>query len=138
MLAGFFWRQVGDENAIRSSGGCAGGEFLQPHLENWIVVAEKDERDFSSSAFQTANLPNQFNDVVQSRASFERSFRSALNGWTVGQGIAEWDAEFDDVGARFRQSLDKSECGWKRRIAGRDVGNDAHFAGRAQSVEAAC
>ena len=51
--------------------------------------------------------------------------------------IAERDAEFDDIGAGFGQRKDEFLRSFQRRIASRNIGDDAHFAGGAKLGEAA-
>src|SRR5260370_253265 len=45
IVFGFFRRKIRDEDAV-GTGGCGGGrKFFKAHLQDRIVVAEKDERD---------------------------------------------------------------------------------------------
>jgi hypothetical protein len=57
------------------------------------------------------------------------AFAGALDYRTIGDGIAERDAEFDDVGAGFSGGDDDSCAGFERGIAGRDVGDQSKFTG---------
>ena len=57
------------------------------------------------------------------------AFAGALDYRTIGYGIAEGDAEFNDVGAGFSGSDDDSCAGFERGIAGCDVGDQSKFAG---------
>jgi len=137
VVAGLFRCEIGDKDAIGSGRGGRSCEFFEPHLQNMIVVAKKDERDFRRRAFGAANLTDEVEYAAQGRAGFEGTFRGPLDGGTVSQRIAERHAEFYDVGACCGQCLNEFERGSERRISGRNVGDDAHFAGVAQLREAA-
>jgi len=66
---------------------------------------------------------------------FQSAFGSALDGGAVGEGVAERYAELDDVGTGFGEREDEFQRGIEQGIAGRDIGNDAEFAGGAQFGE---
>ena len=105
-------------------------------MEDGIVVAEEDERDFVRGRARLVNAANEIEDAGQRRAGFQSALRGALNSGTVSEGIAEGHAEFDDVGAGFGKREDELQRGIERGIARRDVGDDAEFAGGTQVGEA--
>src|SRR6202008_4611085 len=85
--------------------------------------------------FGVADLADELEHAVQRGARFEGAFGGALDGWAVGERIAERNAEVDDIGTAFRESLDELESSTQGRVAGRDVGDDAHFTGLAKVGE---
>src|SRR5258708_33556442 len=44
VVAGFFRREIGDEDTVRASRRSSGGQFSEAHLEDGNVVGEKEER----------------------------------------------------------------------------------------------
>ena len=65
----------------------------------------------------------------ESCSAAQGAFAGALDYRTIGDGIAERDAEFNDVGAGFSGSDNDSCAGFERGIAGRDVSDQSKFAG---------
>src|SRR6266478_661746 len=132
IVGGFFGSEVGSEDAI-GAGGCGSRcEFFEAHLEDGIVVAEEDKRDFVHGRVRLANAANEIEDAGQRGTGFQSALRGTLNGGAVGEGIAEGHAKLDDVGAGFGKREDKLQRGIERGIARSDVSDDAKFAGGAQ------
>ena len=103
VVVGLFGREIGDEDAVGASGCGGGGEFFQAHLENGIVVAEEDEGDFAGFA----DFTDEIEDFGEGGTGFKGAFGGALDGGAIGEGVAERDAEFDDVGASFGEGEDE-------------------------------
>src|SRR5713226_9681338 len=89
IVFGFFGREIGDENAISASGCGSGCEFFEPHLENGIVIAEEDERDFVSRRVRLADAANQIEDASKSRAGFQSALGGTLDRGAIGKRVAE-------------------------------------------------
>jgi len=86
-----------------------------------IVIAEENQGDFAG----LADLADKVDDLGKRGMRFQGALGGALDGGAVGERIAEGDAEFDDVGASFRESADKFVHGFEGGIASGDVGDDA-------------
>src|SRR6267142_1228149 len=124
VVGGFFWRQIGGEDAVSSGFGSNGGEFLEARLENGIVVAEEDERDVTG----LSDLADEIENTRKRGPEFQGAFGGALNGRAVGERIAKRDTEFDNVSACLGERQNKLERSAERRIARGNVRDDAHFA----------
>ena len=109
-------------------GSGSGCEFFESHLQDGIVVAEEDERNLR----RLADAANEIHNPGESRARFQGTLGSSLNRGAIGEGITERHAELDNISARRCESEDKFQCSVERRIACRDVGDDAEFADFAQ------
>ena len=81
----FFGCKIGDEYAVGSGRRRCGGEFFQPHLENWIVVAEEDDGNVAGWRIGFANFANEIDHPSNGRTVFQCAFGGALNGRTVCQ-----------------------------------------------------
>ena len=132
VVAGLFGRQVRSQNTVGTGTGSSRCKFLEAHLQNGVVVAEKHQRHLTRLADATDKIKN----TGESCAGFEGPLGSPLNRRTVGKGIAERNAEFDYVGAGFGHRKDEFERGVERRIAGREISHNAKFARFAQLCEA--
>ena len=95
----FFRREIGDENAIGAGLRGRGGEFFQAHLEDGIEIAEEHQRHLAG----LANSPHEREHTGKRRAGLQSALGGALNRGSIGEGIAEGHAEFDDIGARVGQ-----------------------------------
>src|SRR5262249_52173496 len=71
ILNGFFRNQIGRENPIctRFRSGCC--EFLEAHLQNGIVVTEKDDGYFRSGEIRIADFSNQLDHSGERRTSLK-------------------------------------------------------------------
>ena len=95
IVVGFFGREIGGENAIGAGLRCGSGKFFEAHLEDGIVVAEKNEWNLAG----LANAADEIEDTGKSGTSLESALGGALNRGAIGEGIAEGHTEFDDVSA---------------------------------------
>src|SRR5437588_12945017 len=136
IVFGFFEREIDGENAICAGNRCGGCEFLEAHLQDGIVIAEQDERDLVGRRAQLADAADQIDDPGEGRAGFQGTFGAALDGRSIGERVAEGNAEVDDGGSGFAKGPDKFQRGVERGVACGDVGDDAEFAGCAQFSEA--
>ncbi len=128
IVVGFFGREIGGKNAVGASRCGRGGESLEAHLQDGIVIAEEDQRDLRDFA----NAVNEIENTGERGAASEGAFGGALNRGAVGKWIAEGHAKLDDIGTRFIESDDEFQCGVEGRIAGSDIGDDAKLAGFSQ------
>ena len=123
-----------DENAIGASGAAASANFCQSHLQHGIEIAEQNERDLGVSADVAELVRARPASVVPAA---QGALAGALDRGTIGNGIAEWHAEFDHVGARFGGGSTIFCAVFERRIARRDVSDQAEFAALQQALESA-
>ena len=72
---------------------------------------------------------DQIDHARERGAAAQRAFAGALNRGPVGDRIAERHAQFDHVRAGFRRGQHDFLAGFERRIARRDVRDQAEFAG---------
>src|SRR5215475_10543235 len=135
VFLGLFGSQICREGAVGAGLRGGGSKFLESHLENRIVIAEKDDRDIGRRRIQFANLADEIENIRESRSGPECTFRGALDCRAVGKRIAEGHAKFDDVCAGLRKGLNKFQSCAERRVASGDVRDDAHFAVRLQFRE---
>src|SRR5579863_4751908 len=70
ILFGLFWREIGNEDAVGSEIGGGGSKFFEAHLEDGVVVAEEDERDFAGFA----DFADEIENFGESCAGFESAF----------------------------------------------------------------
>ncbi len=131
IVFGLFGRQIGDEDTIRPSLSSSSGKFLKAHLQHRIEISEQHERDLAA----LPDAAHQFENTSERCTRFQCAFGGALNRGAIGKRIAERHAEFNNVGARIRQGENKLVRCVKRRIARRDVRDDAKFARCAQFSE---
>ena len=75
-------------------------------MQDGIVVAEEDERNFVSRKARLADAVDEIEDACESRAGFQSALRGALDGGPIRKRVAEGDAEFDDVGTGFCECQD--------------------------------
>ncbi len=132
ILFRFFRRQIGGQNAVRTSGRGGGCEFLEPHLQDRIVVAEEDERNLGGLSDPT----NEIEDSCQCCPGFKCALGGTLDRRAIGKGIAERHAKFDHVRTGFGERQDEFQRRVERRIARRDIGDDAKFPGSTQFSKA--
>jgi len=127
-----FGRQVSHQDAIRTGFSSYGCELLETHLQHRIEISEENQRYLA----RLANLTNQLENSRERGTRFQSALRSTLNRGPIGKRIAEWNAQFNDVGARIRKSQYKLVGCIKRWIARRDIRDNAKLARGAQFDEA--
>lgn len=128
---GFFRGHVEDEDAIHARGGGFFGETRKTEAVDGIQIREKDNRDLRT----VADLADEVDDVIQSNAVAQGTFRGFLVGFAVGEGIGERDAEFDQVGASLLKCKDKLGSARQRRVTCCDVNYQASAVGLPKEVE---
>jgi hypothetical protein len=127
VFGGFFDDHVGDEDAVDASllGGCT--EILQAEAEDWIVVGEDDKAGLGAL---DAKGGGESEDVVQAGSVADGAFAGALNDGAIGDGIAEGDAEFEDVGAGIDGGDGDVVGGREVGVTDSDVGDETWLAGK--------
>ena len=116
ILGRFFYRQIGDQRSVNPRKPRNLAEFFDAHAQNGIEIGE-DHRptDWECSRISAASV-----STLQRRSMLERALAGALNHGTVGERVAEGDAELDDA----RTGLDRREDDVAR---GREVGIAASY-----------
>ena len=102
VVGGFFDGEVGDQSAVNSCVFSSLAEFVQSELEDGIEITKDDEAGLRV----LADLAGDVDNSCQISALREGALAGALDDGAVGDGIAEGNAQFDDVGAR----LDGRKC----------------------------
>ena len=89
-------RQVGDKDAVHS--GLLGGsaESFQAEAKDRIEVGEDDEARAGALRTQSGGKRE---DIMEAGPVFHGTFAGALDHGAVGEGIAEGNTEFEDIGA---------------------------------------
>ena len=70
----------------------------------------------------------QIERLRQRHALFQRAQASCLNGRSIGHGIGEWNAEFDNVGTGAWQRLHDLQRCVEVRIAAHEIGHECRTA----------
>ena len=99
-------------------------EFLDAHLQDRIEVAEKHQRHIRLQS----QPPDQLDHARERRPAAQRPFARPLNRRAIGHRIAERHAQLDHVRAGFGGGQHDFLAGRKRRIASRDVRDQAQLA----------
>src|SRR5580704_7824008 len=125
IFVSFLGRQIVGQNSVSASRRGSFGKFLKTHLQNGIEIAEQDQRRVRTRA----QMADEFEHAGESRSAAQCAFAGTLDDGTIRHRIAEWDAEFDNVGAGFSGGQYDFGAGFERRISGGNVGYQAEFAG---------
>lgn len=128
---GFFRRHVEDEDAIHARGGSFFGETRKTEAIDGIQIREKDNGDLRAMA----DLADEVDDVIQSNAVAQGTFRGFLVCFAVGEGIRERDTEFDQVGPGLLKCRDKLGSARQRRVTCCDVNYQASAVSLPEEVE---
>ena len=75
-----------------------------------------------------ADFGREFEHMLEARAVLEGAFAGTLDYGTIGQRIAEWDAEFDYARACFNGSENDFACGGKIGVTAGYIGDERRFA----------
>ena len=124
ILLGFFDDHVDDEDAVGAGGLCIVGKAGEAEAEDGIEVSENNEAGGGAGG---ANVARDGENVSQTRAAGESALAGALDDGTIAERVAERDAELDDVCARVNGGDGDAAGRVERRIAGRQVRNQARF-----------
>ena len=117
------WK-IGDQHTIHS--GMAGhfAELREAHAQDGIEIGKDDQAD---GLRMLANLGGQFQHVLERGAVLQSAFAGALDHGTIGERIAEWNAEFDHARAGVDGGEDDLPRGGEIRIAAGYVGDEGRL-----------
>ena len=76
---------------------------------------------------QLADVETGFEDVGEACAAGDGTFGCSLDHGAVGERVAEWDAELDDVGARVDGGDGHVARGGERGVARSEIDDEAGF-----------
>src|ERR1043166_7859086 len=89
--AGFFRRQVGDQNAVDFRMFRFTDKLLQTKLQEWIEIAEENDRNTRL----LSHVTNEIEDFRQTKSMLQRAFGGTLNHGTISHRVGEWNAKLD-------------------------------------------
>src|SRR5437773_3940340 len=92
---GFFDTGVDEEAAIDAGGGCVVAKTIQAVTEDGVQIGEEEERDFGTRT----DFAGDVEDGGESGSGFERTLAGALDHGAIGDGVAEGDAQLDEISA---------------------------------------
>src|SRR5260370_42223429 len=98
IVFGFFRRKIRDQDAVGASGRGGGRELFEAHLQDRIVVAEKDERDLRGFA----DTADEIKGAGQCWASFQGGPRTALGRGAIGKRLPKRDGGVQNRRPRVR------------------------------------
>ena len=99
-------------------------ELGEAHAQDWIEVREHDEADRLG---MLADFGGEFQDVLKACAVLEGALAGALDDGSIGERIAEGNAEFDDACACFDGGENDFACCGEIGIAAGYVGDERGF-----------
>ena len=118
---GLFDAGVGEQAAIDAGGGRVGGEAFQAVAQDGVEIGEQQEGNFGSGANAAGDLEH----GREGGAGLEGALAAALDDGSIGDGVAERDAEFDEVGAAADHGGDEGGGAERRGVAGGEIGDEA-------------
>ena len=96
-------------------------ELGEAHTQDWIEIGEDDQSD---RLRMLANFGGEFEHVLKRRSVLEGALAGTLDYGTIGERIAEWNAEFDDACAGLDACEDNFSCCGEIGVAAGDVGDE--------------
>ncbi len=113
--------KIRDQRTIDPSFSRSRAKLVEPELQNRIQVREDDEPRVRLAA----DLLRHVEHAREVCPMLKRALAGSLDHRTVGNGIAEGDAQLDDVGASANRPQRHVTRGVEIGIAAGDVGNQA-------------
>ena len=112
---------VDEEAAIDAGGGRVGGEAFEAVAQDGVEISEEQEGNFGGGA----NAAGDFEDGREGGTRFEGAFAAALDDGAIGDGVAERDAELDEIGAAADHGGHEGGGAQRRGVAGGEIGDEA-------------
>ena len=131
VVGGFLDGKVGHQRSVDSGGSGGGAEFLQSELQDGIEIREDDEPGLRLLADLAGDVENsrQIGSVLQG------ALAGALDDRSVGDGIAEWNAQLNHVGARSDGGERDIARDFEAGIAAGDVDDESGSVGELDGHE---
>ena len=121
IIARLLHADVGEQAAIDAGGLRIARQAFESVTERRVEIGEKQQGDFGSPAYLGRNSEH----FGKRGAGAQRAFSRLLDDGTVGDGVGEGHAQFDEIGAAAFERGDQFRGGLGRWIAGGQVGDHA-------------
>ena len=117
---GLFHAGVGKQAAIDAGGRRVTGEAFQAIAQYRVEIGEEQQGNLGGGA----NLAGDLEHGGQGGAGLEGALAGALDDGAIGDGVAEGDAELDEIGAAADHGGHQGGGAERRRIAGGEIGDE--------------
>ena len=120
-----FDRGIDGQHAVHARFGSRLGKCLITHFMNRVQITHQDDGRVAV-CFAEAAYDVQY--VVEGNFACQRTLGSALDGRTVRHRVGKGNAQFQDVGAVFNQTVHQRKRGIEIGIAYGNIGNQGFCA----------
>ena len=109
------------EDAVDAAAGGLFAEAVEAVAEQRVHVTEQEDGDLASLEDAAGDLE----DAGDGGAGVEGAVGSALDDGSVGDGVGEGDAEFEDIGAAAFEGEGEFGGGFGAGVAGGEIGDES-------------